>query len=167
VQYLAYPRGVIWLVVAVVALAAAAPAAEADATTASPAAARTSGTIMQPLPGPQVFPESVAVNPASGRYCATSVKDGTIFTGVVGSSARARVFSRAGADGRTIAAGIAYAGGRLAVAGRQTGKAFVYDARSKRLIGRMRTGLPPKPASGSSAELSEDPRLRVAYLGVA
>ena len=80
----------------------------------------------------------------SGRYWATSVKDGTIFTGVVGSAAPAAVFSPAGADGRTIATGIAYASGRLAVAGRQTGKAFVYGARSGRLISRMRTGLPPK-----------------------
>jgi hypothetical protein len=91
-----------------------------------------------------VFPESVAVDAASGRYWATSVKDGTIFTGVVGSAAPARVFSPAGADGRTIATGIAYAGRRLAVAGRQTGKAFVYGARSGRPIGRMRTGLPPE-----------------------
>ena len=63
---------------------------------------------------------------------------------MVGSAAPATVFSPAGADGRTIATGIAYARGRLAVAGRQTGKAFVYGARSGRLISRMRTGLPPK-----------------------
>jgi sugar lactone lactonase YvrE len=135
---------VIWIVVAVVALAAAPLAAEAGAATAPPAAAKTSGTIIHPLPGPQVFPESVAVDAASGRYWVTSVKDGTLFTGVMGSAAPATVFSPAGADGRTIATGIAYAGGRLAVAGRQTGKAFVYDARSGRLIGRMRTGLPPE-----------------------
>jgi hypothetical protein len=53
-------------------------AAEAGATTAPPAAAKTSGTIIHPLPGPQVFPESVAVDAASGRYWATSVKDGTL-----------------------------------------------------------------------------------------
>lgn len=138
-----YARGVIWIVVAVVALAAAPLTAEAGATTAPPAAAQTSGTIIHPLPGPQVFPESVAVDAASGRYWVTSVKDGTIFTGMVGSAAPATVFSPAGADGRTIATGIAYASGRLAVAGRQTGKAFVYDARPGRLIGPMRTGLPP------------------------
>jgi sugar lactone lactonase YvrE len=113
-------------------------------TTATPAAAQSSGTIIYPLPGPRVFPESVAVDAGSGRFWVTSVKDGTIFTGVVGSAAPATVFSPAGAGGRTIATGIAYASGRLAVAGRQTGKAFVYDARSGRLIGRMRTGLPPK-----------------------
>jgi hypothetical protein len=107
-------------------------------------APHTSPTIIHPLPGPQVFPESVAVDAASGRYWATSVKDGAIFTGVVGSAAPAREFSPAGAGGRTIATGIAYAGARLAVAGRQTGKAFVYDARSGRRIARMRTGLPPE-----------------------
>ena len=116
-----------WIVVAAVALAAQA-----------------SGTIIHPLPGPQVFPESVAVDAAAGRYWVTSVKDGTIFTGRVGSAAPATAFSPAGADGRTIATGIAYASGRLAVAGRQTGSAFVYDARSGRLIGRMSTGLPPE-----------------------
>lgn len=99
----------IWIVVAVVALAAAPLAAEAGATTAPPAAAQTSGTIIHPLPGPQVFPESVAVDAASGRFWVTSVKDGTIFTGAVGSAAAATVFSPAGADGRTIATGIAYA----------------------------------------------------------
>jgi hypothetical protein len=135
-----YPRGVLWIVVAVVALAAA----PLGATAAAPAAAQTSGTIIHPLPGPQVFPESVAVDAASGRYWATSVQDGTIFTGVVGSAAPATVFSPAGADGRTIATGIAYASGRLAVAGRQTGNAFIYGARSGRLISRMRTGLPPE-----------------------
>jgi hypothetical protein len=100
-------RGVIWIVVAVVALAAAPAAAGAGAATAAAAAAQTSGTILHPLPGPQVFPESVDVDAASGRYWATSVKDGTIFTGVVGSAAPATVFSPAGADGRTIATGIA------------------------------------------------------------
>src|SRR5687768_15438830 len=97
-------------------------AAEAGATTAAPAAAKTSGPIIHPLPGAHVFPESVAVDAASGRYWTTSVKDGTLFTGAVGSAAPATVFSPAGADGRTIATGIAYASGRLAVAGRQTGK---------------------------------------------
>ena len=71
-------------------------AAEAGATGAPPAAVQTSGTLIHPLPGPQVFPESVAVDPASGRYWATSVKDGTIFTGVVGSAAPATAFSPAG-----------------------------------------------------------------------
>jgi hypothetical protein len=105
---------VIRIVVALVALAAAPLAAGAGATTAPHAAATTSGTIIHPLPGAQVFPESVAVGAPSARYWATSVKDGTIFTGMVGSAAPARVFSPAGADGRTIATGIGYASGRLA-----------------------------------------------------
>ena len=51
----------IWIVVAVVALATAPLTAEAGAT-APPAAAWTSGTIIHTLPGPQVFPASVAVD---------------------------------------------------------------------------------------------------------
>jgi hypothetical protein len=72
---------VIWIVVAVVALAAAPLAAGGGASTAAPAAAKTSGTIIHPLPGAQVFPESVAVDVAFGRFWVTSVKDGTILHG--------------------------------------------------------------------------------------
>ncbi|MEV6398294.1 hypothetical protein AB0M39_26555 [Streptomyces sp. NPDC051907] len=99
-----------------------------------------SSTRIHALPGDQVFPESVAVDPASGRFFVGSVKDGTIFTGKVGST-KLSVFSPAGADGRTIATGLAFAGDRLVVAGRQTGQIFVYDTRTGRLVSRLDTGL--------------------------
>ncbi|MFH9072071.1 SMP-30/gluconolactonase/LRE family protein [Streptomyces alboflavus] len=119
----------------------AAQDATAHDTAAPDAAARTRAALIHALPGDQVFPESVAVDPATGRFYVGSVKDGTLYTGRVGAPGDLRVFSPAGADGRTIATGLAFADGRLVVAGRQTGQIFVYDTRTARLVSRLDTGL--------------------------
>ncbi|WP_250633795.1 hypothetical protein [Pinirhizobacter soli] len=95
------------------------------------------------LAGDQVFPESIAIDQASGRFWVGSVKDGTIFTGIVGNDAPVEVFSPAGADGRNIVTGVAFSGGRLIVLGRQSGQAFVYDAKTARLLGKTQNGLAP------------------------
>jgi sugar lactone lactonase YvrE len=91
----------------------------------------------------QVYPESVAVDASSGTFYVGSVKEGTIYRGQVGKS-RLEVFSRGGADGRTIATGMFYANGRLVVAGRQTGLIFVYDTKTGRLISKLDNGLAGK-----------------------
>ncbi|MFD0413799.1 SMP-30/gluconolactonase/LRE family protein [Streptomyces sp. NPDC127108] len=117
------------------------PRATTQDTAAPDPAARAKAALVHALPGDQVFPESVAVDPATGRFYVGSVKDGTLYTGRVGAPGDLRVFSPAGADGRTIATGLAFAGGRLVVAGRQTGQIFVYDTRTARLVSRLDTGL--------------------------
>jgi len=96
--------------------------------------------ILHSFPGEQVYPESVAVDAATGSFYVGSVKDGTIFRGKVG-AAKFEVFSPAGADGRVMATGMFYAKGRLVVAGRQTGQIFVYDSKSGRLIDKFHNGL--------------------------
>jgi sugar lactone lactonase YvrE len=108
----------------------------------SPASAvRQATVLLHTFPGDQVFPESVAVDHKTGRFYVGSVKDGTLYTGKVGVPGELRVFSPAGADGRTIATGVAFADGRLVVAGRQTGQIFVYDTRTAKLVTRLDTGL--------------------------
>ena len=84
------------------------------------------GVVLHTFPGDLVYPESVAVDPASGRLYVGSVKHGPLFRGQLGKSAM-EVISPAGADGREMATGVFFANGRLAVVGRQTGKMFVYD----------------------------------------
>jgi hypothetical protein len=69
-----------------------------------------------------------------------SVKEGTIYKGKIGRPAL-EVFSPAGADGRTIATGMFFAGDRLVEAGRQTGLIFVYNTKSGRLISKLDNGL--------------------------
>ncbi|GAA2821187.1 SMP-30/gluconolactonase/LRE family protein [Crossiella cryophila] len=93
------------------------------------------------LPGNEVFPESIAVDQRTGVYYVGSVKDGTLFRGRVGSP-EVTVFSPAGADGRTIANGLALDGDRLIVLGRQTGKVHVYDTRTARLVTTLHNGEP-------------------------
>jgi outer membrane protein assembly factor BamB len=118
--------------------AAQVPAAGA---TLPASAVRQATVLLHTFPGDQVFPESVAVDHKTGRFYVGSVKDGTLYTGKVGAPGELRVFSPAGADGRTIATGVAFADGRLVVAGRQTGQIFVYDTRTAKLVARLHTGL--------------------------
>ena len=77
------------------------------------------------LPGATVYPEGIALDRRSGDFYVSSTTDGTIFKGNVGLPALAP-WAVGGADGRTSATGMALdGGGRLFVAGAQTGKAFV------------------------------------------
>jgi sugar lactone lactonase YvrE len=99
-----------------------------------------SNAILHSFPGAQVYPESVAVDPATGTFFVGSVKEGTIFKGKLGGG-KFEIFSPAGADGRTMATGLFYAKGRLVVCGRQTGQIFVYDTRTGRLISKFHNGL--------------------------
>jgi sugar lactone lactonase YvrE len=96
--------------------------------------------ILHSFPGTQVYPESVAVDPATDTFFVGSVKEGTIFKGKLGSG-KFEVFSPAGADGRIMATGMFYADNRLVVCGRQTGQIFVYDTQTGRLVSKFHNGL--------------------------
>lgn len=91
------------------------------------------------LPGNAVFPEGVATRPGTDEFFVTSTTDGTVFRGRLGRE-RASVFLPAGSDGRTNAVGIRATRDRLVVAGGATGRIFVYDLRTRRLLRRFSTG---------------------------
>jgi sugar lactone lactonase YvrE len=95
--------------------------------------------ILHSLPGAQVYPESIAVDQATGTLYIGSVKEGTIFKGKVGTQTF-EVFSPASADGRVMATGMSYADSRLVVVGRQTGLIFVYDTKDGHLISKLDNG---------------------------
>jgi WD40 repeat protein len=129
-------------------LAIGVPSAVTFATTSSasdePAqvvpAGQDQGTQVTPLPGAQVFPEPIAIDQRTGVYYVGSDKDGTIFRGHVGNPA-VEVFSPAGADGRTIANGLALRGDTLVVTSRQLGVIRSYDTRTAKLLSTVDNGL--------------------------
>ncbi|MBA3416178.1 MAG: superoxide dismutase, partial [Chloroflexia bacterium] len=108
--------------------AAATPAGEAE-------------TVTFALPGDRVFPEGVACDPATGNFFVGSTEDGAVYRGNIGSGgAEAEVFLPAGGDGREAVTGLKVDDqGRLFVAGRMTGRVFVYDAVSGDLIQAFET----------------------------
>jgi hypothetical protein len=83
------------------------------------------------IEGRQVFPEGVA---ADRRHVyATSKADGTVYRGLAcGSSLQP--FLAGGRDGRTTATGIKSTGRRVLVAGAETGRFYVYEARGGALV---------------------------------
>ena len=125
-------------------LAIAAGPGPARAQDASPAATPIGdGARLFALPGDAVFPEGVAYQPESGAFFASSSADGSIFRGDV-ASGTVEVFSPAGADGRTAAAGMKVdAAGRLFVAGGQSGTVWVYDTATGSLLTQASNGLAP------------------------
>lgn len=119
---------------AVLLAAAAAPAA------AGPGPGRATGTYV--IDGERVFPEGVA---ADGRYVyATSKADGTVYRGAAGGTTL-EPFLAGGQDGRTTATGIKSTGRRLLVAGAETGRFFVHDARDGALVAAYRVPDPERP----------------------
>ncbi|MEA2324970.1 MAG: hypothetical protein QOD81_4820 [Solirubrobacteraceae bacterium] len=130
-------RRVIVALLAVVALGAGAPAAMADD------GARFAGgdrdgratDVYALTEGAGVSdgnPEGVAFDRRSGRFFVSRVATGAIYRGVLGDTAAGVVPFVPGADpgpdpGRALAAGLAVAGGRLYVAGANTGQIRVYD----------------------------------------
>ncbi len=93
------------------------------------------------LPGGRVFPEGVAYDPASGDFFVGSTQDGAVYKGNVrGDSREMEVFLERGEDGRSSVTGMKVdERGRLWIAGRTTGRAFVYDAGSGDLIQAFET----------------------------
>ena len=97
------------------------------------------------LPGARVFPEGIAVERSTGAVFVGSTTDGTIFR-AAGPGGRMERWLPGGRDGRTAVTGLEVdRRGRLFAAGRDTGRAFVYDAASGRLIRGLRA-----PGSGRS-----------------
>ena len=105
----------------------------------------TSGTQLYTLPGDAVFPEGVAYDASTGDFFVGSTRDGTVYRGNVrDSGGELEVFLAPGADGRTGVTGMKVdAQGRLFIAGRDTGRAFVYDTASGNLIDVLETPAAP------------------------
>lgn len=96
------------------------------------------------IPGERVFPEGIAVQKSTGDFFVGSTVDGAIYRGNVDRQAM-ELFLPGGAGGRTATTGMKVdRRGRLIVAGRFTGKVFVYDLASRRLIDTLAApaGLP-------------------------
>ena len=105
----------------------------------------TADTQLYTLPGDAVFPEGVAYDAATGDFFVGSTRDGTVYRGnVQDSGGELEVFLAAGTDGRTGVTGMKVdAQGRLFIAGRNTGRAFVYAAASGDLIDVLETPAAP------------------------
>ena len=97
------------------------------------------------LPGNNVFPEGIAYDVATGNFYVGSTAHGTIYRGnIQAEGGDLEVFLKAGRDQRTAVTGMKVdAQGRLFIAGRNTGRAFVYDTASGDLIKALTT--PPAP----------------------
>ena len=85
------------------------------------------------LPDDARYPEGIAADNKSGDFYVSSVADGSIYRGNV-SSSNAELFLRGGEDGRTNATGLKLDNRQLFVAGAGTGKVFIYNASSGKLI---------------------------------
>lgn len=98
------------------------------------------------LPGTNVYPEGVALDPASGTFYVGNTENGTVYEGNVNDDPGVlEVFLPARADGRTVVMGMALdSRGRLFLAGGATGQAFVYDTTSRDLLRVLKT---PRTAS--------------------
>lgn len=93
------------------------------------------------LPGEQIFPEGIAYDPATGDFFVGSTETGTVYRGnVEAEAAELTVFLEPGVDGREAVTGMKVdEQRRLWICGRQTGRAFVYDAASGELIRALET----------------------------
>jgi sugar lactone lactonase YvrE len=85
-----------------------------------------------------VYPEGVAVEQGTDRFYVSSNENGTIYRGTLGRT-KTSVFLPPGGDGRSAANGITIGGGRLFVAGLDTGYVFAYDLKTKKLLRRFDT----------------------------
>ncbi len=93
------------------------------------------------LPGEAVYPEGVAYRPGTGDFFVGSTTDGTVFRGNIGNvGGEAEVFLEPGSDGRETAIGMKVDDlGRLFIAGGDSGRIFVYDTGTGRLIRALDT----------------------------
>lgn len=90
-----------------------------------------------------VFPEGVAVHPVTGQFFVGSTANGAVYRGEVRRPERGlSVFLPGGADGRTTAIGMKVdAKGYLWIAGGATGKIWMYDSITGRLLSEFWNGL--------------------------
>jgi sugar lactone lactonase YvrE len=93
------------------------------------------------LPGEAVYPEGIAYQEETGDFFVSSTTDGTIFRGNAGlDEGDAELFLEPGGDGRETAVGMKVdEGGRLFIAGGDTGRIFVYDTASRELVRALDT----------------------------
>jgi len=92
------------------------------------------------LPDGAVYPEGIAYDVATGNVYVGSTRSGTVYRGNVDRPGELEVFLTGGRNGRTSVTGMKVdAYGRLFVAGRNTGRAFVYDTASGDLIKVLET----------------------------
>jgi len=90
------------------------------------------------VPGERTFPEGIAVDARTGDLYVGSTTDGAVYRAAPGAE-RFQPFLRPGVHGRTAVTGMKVDGrGRLFVAGRDTGRAWVYDLRTRRLVRGLR-----------------------------
>jgi sugar lactone lactonase YvrE len=93
-----------------------------------------SRTFSYTLPGDEVYPEGVDTH---GKYFyVTSTQNGDVFRGRIKDRRSAKVFLPGGKDGRTVSVGIEATDDLLIVVGGDTGKVFVYDRDSRKLLGK-------------------------------
>lgn len=123
-------------------LAGTAVAAAAALTAAASGGARlqAAAPATYTLPGSTLFPEGMGVDRHNGSFFVGAIGGGAVIRGNVARPV-ARVFSPAGADGRTAALGARPDHGRVYV-GSTVGKVWVYAESTGKLVARLSTGLP-------------------------
>jgi Cu-Zn family superoxide dismutase len=93
------------------------------------------------LPGDSLFPEGMGYDQENGNYFVGAIGGGTVLRGEV-NNPTATIFSPAGADGRTAALGARPDHGRVFVGSFGSGKIWIYNERSGKLIATLDTGMP-------------------------
>ncbi len=109
------------------------PLAVAGGLLAAPPSAAAPRPMSYALPALATFPEGITTT--RGTFYVTSTTNGTVVRGNV-RTGETEVFLAPESDGRTTAVGleVTRSGDRLVIAGGDTGKVFVYDARSGELV---------------------------------
>ena len=93
------------------------------------------------LPGDALFPEGMGYDRSNGDFFVGAIGGGAVLRGNV-NSPTAKIFSAAGADGRTAARGARPNHRRVFVGGFGDGKIWIYGESTGRLIATLDTGLP-------------------------
>jgi Cu-Zn family superoxide dismutase len=93
------------------------------------------------LPGATLFPEGMGYDARRGDFFVGAAGDGSVLRGNV-SSPNVKVFSAAGADGRTAALGARPDHRRVFVGSFGSGKVWIYGETTGKLIATLDTGLP-------------------------
>jgi outer membrane protein assembly factor BamB len=111
-----------------------------------------------PDPSDALYPEGIAAN-ESGTFYVSSFSDGSIYRGDVREE-DVKPFLAGGQDGRTQAIGLKLDDeGRLYIAGGFTGKVFIYDTASKKLVRSS-----DAPGAGFLNDLAINPQTGDTYI---
>ena len=93
------------------------------------------------LPGDTLFPEGMGYDQDNGDYFVGAIGGGAVLRGNV-IKPDAKIFSAAGADGRTAALGARPDHGRVFVGSFGSGKVWIYNEKTGKLIATLDTGMP-------------------------